>query len=80
MNTLEQEIITKFQQLDSHARQRVLSVIGQETESRLKQESFDYAGWWASVDTLQADIRSRIGDTGTVGSLSLLDELREESS
>ena len=75
MNTLEREIIEKFQQLEPDAKQRVLQTLADTTQS-----SFDYDAWWAEVEALQADIRSRIGDTGTVGALSLLDELREEAS
>lgn len=75
INLLEQEIIEKFRQLDPTARQRVLQMLADTARA-----SFDYAGWWAEVDALQADIRARIGDTGAVGSLSLLDELREEAS
>jgi len=78
MSALEQEIIDKFRQLDHSARQRVLATIEREAEP--EQVAFDYAAWWAEVDTLQADIRSRIGESGTVGALSLLDELREEAS
>ena len=74
-DVLEQEIIEKFRQLEPDAKQRVLQTLADTTQS-----SFDYDTWWAEVEALQADIRSRIGDTGTVGALSLLDELREEAS
>lgn len=75
MDLLEQEIIEKFRQLKPDARQRVLQTL-QETD----QPAFDYETWWAEVEVLQAGIRERIGNTGTVGALALLDELREESS
>lgn len=78
MNTLEHEVIEKFHQLDKAAQKRVRELIVQETEADI--EAFDYDAWWAEVEALQADIRARIGDTGTIGSLSLLDELREEAS
>jgi hypothetical protein len=74
MSALEQEIIEKFQQLEPDAKQRVLQAL---TNDPL---AFDYDAWWAEVETLQADIRARLGDTATVGALSLLDELREEES
>lgn len=80
MSALEQEIIDKFRQLDHSAKQRVLSVIEREAKNVPEEAVFDYAAWWAEVEALQADIRSRIGDSGTVGALSLLDELREEAS
>lgn len=75
MNILEREIIEKFRRLDPDARQRVLQTLANATQS-----SFDYMGWWAEVDGLQAEIHARLGNAGTVGSLSLLAELREEAS
>jgi hypothetical protein len=75
MNVLEQEIIEKFHQLKPDAKQRVLQTLTVNIQS-----SFDYETWWADVETLQTDIKARIGDTETVGVLSLLDELREEAS
>jgi len=56
--------------LDHSARQRVLATIEREAEP--EQAAFDYAAWWAEVDALQAAIRSRIGESGTVGVLSHL--------
>lgn len=82
MSALEGEIIEKFHQLQPAAKQRIRRLIEQETASEVEpiDPTFDYAAWWAEVDTLQADIRSRIGETGTVGALTLLEELREEES
>jgi hypothetical protein len=76
MSILEREIIEKFRLLEPDAKRRVLQTLADATQASL----FDYDAWWAEVEALQADIRSRIGDTGTVGALSLLDELREEAS
>ncbi|NJO84687.1 MAG: hypothetical protein HC828_19250 [Blastochloris sp.] len=75
MSALEQEIIEKFHLLEPAAKQRVL-----ETLSLDAQSAFDYDGWWARVEALQASIRARLGEGETVGALSLLDELREEES
>ncbi|MBK9125376.1 MAG: hypothetical protein IPM16_19945 [Chloroflexi bacterium] len=83
MSTLEREIIEKFHQLHPDAKRRVRALIEQEAAVDAEQadmSSFDFDAWWADIDALQADIRSRIGKTGTVGALSLLDELREEAS
>jgi hypothetical protein len=82
MSTLENEVIEKFHQLDKDAKKRVRELILLETESvgQTDTSGFDYDAWWAEVENLQTDIRKRIGDTGTVGTLSLLDELREEAS
>lgn len=75
MSALEQEIIEKFHQLEPDAKRRVL-----ETLTLDAQSSFDYDAWWARVEALQASIRARLGEGETVGTLSLLDELREEES
>lgn len=82
MSALEREVIEKFHQLDKAAQKRVRELIAQEgdSEGQAAGSAFDYDAWWAEVEALQADIRARIGDTGTIGSLSLLDELREEAS
>jgi hypothetical protein len=82
MSTLEHEVVEKFHKLDKDAKKRVRELIIQETESvgQADTPGFDYDAWWTEVEHLQADIRKRIGDTGTVGALSLLDELREEAS
>ncbi|MEZ4672290.1 MAG: hypothetical protein R3E39_30660 [Anaerolineae bacterium] len=75
MSALEQEIIEKFHLLEPAAKQRVLETLSLDTQS-----AFDYDGWWARVEALQASIRARLGEGETVGALSLLDELREEES
>lgn len=76
MSALEQEIIDKFRQLDHSARQRVLATIEREAEP--EQVAFDYAAWWADVDALQADIRSRIGENRIGNDLGGDDEGEEE--
>jgi hypothetical protein len=82
MTALEREVIEKFRQRDQDAQKRVRDLLVQETDATGQADAsvFDYDAWWAATEALQADIRSRIGDTGTVGALSLLDELREEAS
>jgi hypothetical protein len=75
MSALEQEIVEKFQQLDTSAKQRVLAHLEQAAQS-----SFNYANWWADVEALQNELQARLGNQATVGALSLLDELREEAS
>lgn len=83
LDTLEREVVEKFRQLEPDAKQRVRALIEQETDVAAEKPdaaTFDYDSWWAEVEALQAEIRSRIGETGTIGALSLLDELREESS
>jgi len=73
MDTPEQEVIEKFHLLEPAAKRRVLQTVSLDLQS-----SFDYQDWWTQVETLQARIRSRLGDQVSVGALSLLDELREE--
>jgi hypothetical protein len=75
MDALEHEIIAKFHRLEADAKQRVLDTLSADVTT-----SFDYEAWWAQVEALQASIRSRLSDTKTVDILSLLDELRDESS
>lgn len=75
MSVLEQEIIQKFQQLESDAKQRILQALTNTMET-----SFDYNTWWAEIETLQSNIQARLADSSTIGTLSLLDELREEAS
>lgn len=80
MTTLEQELIEKFRQLDKDAQQRVRAMIEDEVRLESEPATFDYAGWWAEVEALQAEIQARLGDNETVGALDLLEELREEAS
>jgi hypothetical protein len=75
MDAVEQEIIEKFHRLEPDAQQRVLQTLSVQATN-----SFNYDEWRTEVEQLQADIRSRMGETATIGTLSLLDELREESS
>jgi hypothetical protein len=75
MSALEQEIVEKFQQLDTSAKQRVLAHL-----ERAVQSSFNYANWWAEVEALQNELRTRLGEQATIGALSLLDDLREDAS
>jgi hypothetical protein len=77
MSALEQEIIEKFYQLDVAAQERVRSQL---IPPRPAPESFRADLWWARVEALQAQMAARIGHQGTVGALSLLEELREEAS
>lgn len=83
MSALEREIMDLFHQLQPAAKQRIRLLIDREASNEAEPvdfATFDYDAWWAEVEGLQADIRLRIGENGTVGALSLLDELREEAS
>lgn len=83
MSTPEHEIMEMFHQLHPAAKQRVRALIDRETAIEAAQadsSAFDFSTWWTAVETLQADIRSRIGKNGTIGALSLLEELRDEAS
>lgn len=83
MSALEREIMDLFHQLKPAAKQRIRVLIDRETSSEAESvelATFDYDTWWTEVEGLQANIRSRIGEDGIVGALSLLDELREEAS
>ncbi len=76
-SAIVQEILEKFQQLDPATKKHILHTMNDLVEL---DQTFDYLTWQADVDRLQAGIRARIGNDATVGALSLLDELREESS
>lgn len=83
MSALEREIMDLFHQLKPAAKQRIRVLIDRETSNEaepVELATFDYDAWWTEVNRLQATIRSRMGKDETVGSLSLLDELREEAS
>lgn len=60
MSVLEREIVEKFHLLEPAAKQRVLQTLASDM-----QAGFDYADWWAQVETLQASIRSHLGDERT---------------
>ena len=64
MNAIEQEIIEKFHQLPSDAKQRVLTFIEQDVASEGKptEAAFDYAAWADAVETLRQEIRTRQND------------------
>jgi hypothetical protein len=81
VNAIELDIIEKFNQLDPEARQRVRQAIQSETIiTQGGDPDFDFDTWLAEVQTLRADIQAHLGDGKTVGSQSLLDEVREEAS
>lgn len=59
MNTLEQEIIEKFHQLQPAAKQRVLASIEQNLASENEAGStFDHVAWFNSVETLRQQIHT----------------------
>lgn len=81
MNALEREIIEKFNQLDPDARKRIRQLIQNDTTiTQSGDTAFNFEVWLSEVATLQSDIQAHLGEGQTVGALSLLDELREESS
>ena len=59
MNTLEQEIIEKFRQLDQEARQRVRALI---VEQDADAAVFDFDTWAAEVESIRQQIRASHGD------------------
>lgn len=72
MNTLEQEIIEKFRQLDQEARQHVRALI-------VKQEAdataFDFDIWATEVETVRQQLRASHGDQ--FPEISVVDILRD---
>ena len=72
MNTLEQEIIEKFRQLDQEARQRVRALI---VEQEADATVFDFDTWAAEVETIRQQIRASHGDQ--FPKISVVDILRD---
>jgi len=72
MNTLEQEIIEKFRQLDQEARQRVRALI---VEQEADAAVFDFDTWAAEVETIRQQIRASHGDQ--FPKISVVDILRD---
>ena len=75
MSALELEILQKFHQLDQPSKLRLLEHLQRDV-----QAEFDPEQWWDAVETLQAKISQRLGPDTHIGTLDLLDELREDIS
>jgi 1,6-anhydro-N-acetylmuramate kinase len=65
----------KFSHLSPNAQSRVLALIEAEA---MEAPAFDFANWWAQVDTLQQSLHARLGADGTIDGVGLLQQLREE--
>ena len=79
MDTVEQEIIEKFNQLQPDAKERVLARIGHgadaKTHSALK---FDFAAWSHEIDNIRQQIQaSHEGVFPRVDVVEMLRELRD---
>ena len=72
MNTLEQEIIEKFRQLDQEARQRVRALI---VEQEADAAVFDFDTWAAEVEAVRQQIQVSHGDQ--FPEISVVDILRD---
>jgi thiamine pyrophosphokinase len=82
MNVLEQEmqeIVERFQRLN-HEQQLDLIGILDVVAHEITAKPFDYNHWFGQLDSIHDQLRARYGENYTVGSQSLLDELREEAS
>lgn len=76
MSILEQEIIDKFQRLESEAKRRVLQSLTEHVQ-QAEREPFDVSAWLAETDAVR--ITSRTDSTGQMPSASeLVNEVREE--
>jgi len=73
MSILEQEIIEKFQLLDKEAQQRVLSQLNDST-----QDDFDFQGWLARVNELQAEVYATQGKDTSIDVVGILRDIRED--
>jgi hypothetical protein len=67
MTALEQEIIEKFNQLDTEARQRVFTYI-----QNIALAPSEPSEWWQDIEAIQSQMRARLGKDETTGMLDLL--------
>jgi hypothetical protein len=58
MNTLEREILEKFQQLQPEAKHRVRALIEEAIASESEHNTFDYAAWFHDVELLRQQINT----------------------
>lgn len=75
MSVVEQEIVEKFQQLDSETQSRIM-----ETLHQIQEPTLDFGAWRARVATFHSKLRAAYGENYVIGGQELLDELREEAS
>ena len=76
MNILEQEIIEKFQRLESDAQQRVLQSLTQRVQ-QAEKPSFDFATWLAEVEAVRVTLRPDAAGR-MLSASELVNEAREE--
>jgi hypothetical protein len=72
MNTLEQEIIEKFRQLDQEAKQRIRALL---IEQKADVAVFDFDAWTAEVETIRQQIHVAHGEQ--FPEISVVDILRD---
>lgn len=78
MSALEKEIIEKFHQLESSAKQRILALIEQEVASEVGHAdtaTFDYEAWFREVETIRQQIRASHGNR--LPSIDVVEMLRD---
>ena len=76
MAAIEQEILEAVNRLDTQQKQLVLALV--QELSRKRAPELTLGEWLAQAEASRADTRAKYGKDFTVGSLSLLDETREE--
>lgn len=78
MSALEHEIIEKFRRLQPAAQQRVRALIEQETAAAGAPATFDYEGWFHTVEMLYQQIHAAQGDTlPPLDGVGMLRDIRE---
>ena len=79
LTTLEAEVIEKFFQLDTSARQRVLSIIEQESKDT-PTETLSLAEWLEEATALREKIAAAHGysEENPIGIVQIIDEIRDE--
>ena len=74
MTTVEQEILEKFQQLDSESKRRILASLEQEVNA----PTMDLGQWLEQATGFRGRLRAKYGQGHFFGTQTLLDEVREE--
>lgn len=75
MSSLEHEIIEKFRQLQTAAKQRVLALIEQEVADEVAV--FDYDAWFRNVESLRQQIRASQGNKSSLDVVGILRDIRD---
>jgi len=75
MSALEKDIFDKIHQLDEAQKRQVWEFL-----QTIEPPAFNWQDWLQQVESFQADLKAKYGESHYIGTQALLDELREETS